>query len=122
MEHQEELVARLLPHDIHEPQHLLLASGIRVQEDGAVIIPPGGVDVQRGHVSSMQLTLPLLHLIPLVVSPVGRMNLAKGLHREEEDQLEVRHTALRRPAFQRCNEPFSWSHTPADLRIGLRGP
>ena len=40
---------------------------------------------------AVQLALLLLHLVPLAVAAVRGMDLAEGLHRQEEDQLEVRH-------------------------------
>ena len=101
--------------------HLLAARRVRMQEDGAVLEALGRGDVEVGHVAAVELALLLLHLVPLAIGAVARMDLAEGLHRQEEDQLEMGHAPGHRPAVQRGDESFARRHIfspiPADYLI-----
>ena len=97
--HQEVAVARALAEGVDEAIGDLLAARILVDEDGAVLVALGRREVERGHVRDMQVALLRLHLVPLVVASVVGVDLAEGLHGEEEDQFEMRNTPGERLAF-----------------------
>ena len=109
VEHEEVAVAGLLADQVDQAHGLLDVAGIRVEEDGVVLVALGRGDEEIGHVVAVQLALLLLHLVPLPIVAVGGMHLAEGLHRQEEDQLEVGHALARRrrAALQRGDETIS---------------
>ena len=95
--------------------------GVGMQKDGIVLEALRRLDENIGHVRPVKLTLFLLHLIPLVVAAMGGMNLTKGFHREEENQLEVRHTSDDGAAFERGNKALSGGHD-GTATINWSGP
>ena len=58
-------------------------------EDRAVLKAFGEGDVQISHIVPMQLTHFLLHLKPLAIITMQRVDPTKRFHREIENQLEV---------------------------------
>jgi hypothetical protein len=75
----------------------------------------GGPDVGLCHVDTMEKTLALRHLKPLTVVPVRGVNTTKRLHGQEEDELEVRHTASDRALLQGSDETLSGFHDPTPI-------
>ena len=57
MQHQEIAVARFFADQVDQAQRFLIAAGIGVKEDRAVLEPLGGGDVQIGHVAPVQFAL-----------------------------------------------------------------
>ena len=58
----------------------------------------------------MKLALLFLHLAPLGIIAMARMHLSKRLHREEEDQFEMRDAPDDRFPVQRGHESFPRCH------------
>jgi Acetyltransferase (GNAT) domain len=108
--HEEVPVAGTLADQVHHPLQLVVRGGVGVDEDGAVLEALGRCDVEVGHVPPVQLALPLLHLEPLLVVSVDRVDFPEGLHRQEEDELEVRHPPGGRPQFQCGDHAFARRH------------
>jgi hypothetical protein len=75
-----------------------------------MLIRAGRLHVHVGDVAEVQFLLGQRHLPLLPKVPVGGVKASEGLHRQEEDQLEVWHTAGRLLAFQRQDECISGSH------------
>jgi hypothetical protein len=57
----------------------------------------------------MEPALPFLHLEPLPIVTVKRVDFAEGFHREIEDQFEMRDTAGEGPSFQGGDETLTGS-------------
>ncbi len=91
--HQVVLIAALFADLLQEALGVLRVPGVGVDEDGAVAVALGGLDVDVGHVGDLQFALVFAHLVPLGVDPVVGVHLAEGLHGEEEHQLEGGHLA-----------------------------
>jgi len=83
-----------------------------MKEDRAVFITLSRSDVQIRHIYPMALPLMLAHLHPLVIAAMARMDLAEGLHRQEEDKFKVGHPAHQRAPLQRSYETLSRRASP----------
>ena len=110
MDHEEVLVAAAAADGVHEPARLFLVVGIRMEEDGAVVVTLGRGDEQVRHVLPVELPFRFAHLVPLMVAAMAGMDLAEGFHRQEEDKLEVGDQAGQRTAFERRDESFARCH------------
>ena len=88
-----------------------------MDDDGGVLEALGDGDVEVGHVRQVKLPLLLLHLVPLVVASVPGVYLAKGFHRQKEDQLEMRHTTGEWPEFERRDESFAREHNGTSILL-----
>jgi len=78
-----------------------------MDKDRVVFITLGSLDIDASHLRTVQAALRFRHLVPLLIAPLRRMNLAKGLHRQEEYQLKVRDPAYQWPSLQSRDKPFS---------------
>ena len=110
VDHEEVPAADPVPNETYRSQRLFQSVGIRVQEDRAMLETFGSLNVGIGHILPMQLSLLLLHLVPLNVIAMAGVDLAKGFHSEEEDQLKVGHTPHQGLTLQGGNETLSWGH------------
>ena len=112
--HDKVAVAGALADQVDQVQRLFDGVGVGVNKDGAVAVAFGRGDVDIGHLAAVQGALLLLHLPPLRVVAMGRVDLAKRLHGEEEDQFEVRHQPGQWAAFQCGNKAFARLHIGPD--------
>ena len=111
MAHDEVAVTRLVADEVDHPDGLLDRVRVRVDEDGAVAEAFGRGNVDVGHLQAVKLALLLLHLSPLAVEPVRRMDLSEGFHGQEEDQLEMGHQPGQRAALEGGDKAFTRLHS-----------
>ena len=99
MNHGQVILAReladelALAHDLLRPVHRR-----RINKDGVVPVGSGRLDIEVGHIPAVEIALGFTHLIPLGIVPLGRMNAAKFLHSQEEDEFKGGNVAAYRPA------------------------
>ncbi len=78
-----------------------------MQHDSAVLEELSGRNEQVGHVAPVKFAFLFLHLQPLAVVTVRRVQFAECLHRQKEHQLEMRHAPGQRSPFQRGEETLA---------------
>ena len=89
-----------------------------MEKNRTVLVPFGRGDVEVRHIPAVQRAFFFLHLQPLLIVAMARMDLAKRFHCQEKNELEMRHATGQGPAFQRGNKAFARSH---DWYVGTAG-
>jgi hypothetical protein len=105
--YQKVTVTGLFADDLNEPCALVEIARVGMDKDGAVLVAFRGGNEQISHVVSVKMAFFFLHLQPLTVIAMQRVDPAKGLHGEVENQLEVRDATGERPSFEGGNETFT---------------
>jgi len=105
--HDEVPVIGSLADEFDQPGALFERIGIGMHKNGAVLVALGGGNVQFSHVTTMELSFPLIHLQPLVVIAMQRVDLAECFHRQIEDQFEMGDATGERPPFQAGNKKLT---------------
>ena len=114
MAQDEIAVAGLLADQVDQAQGLLDRVRVGVDKNRVVLVALGGHNKDVRHLTPVQLAFLLFHLRPLRIIALGRVHLSEGLHGQKEDQLEMGHPALDRPAVKGGRETLAggWHGDP----------